>query len=462
MSNYANFINLITNLTNRLNSIESNSKKTEELPLQTSLDPASKLRVSRGGTSEQISVGNIIDAVENQNFNQLLSVGEITVNPSSILIESGTTALINRLNYGVYTDTTIPIELADTGFKRKDILVITTDNVIVSIVGTQTDGPIVLAPPTPINSVFITDYDVTDSAIGIPTDPIVGTQFVKKSDAQPFQFLGSGSDAIIPLSPLGGTEIRLQNPALVSIAGYNLSEITGNPSAEIPYNGKPYVIRNLTGHDITIKNELIAADNGFFLVDKVDYILKDNDGIDVKYDVSGFYQAVAKGVGGFSEGFAIVSTADSPVLIGTTAGTKLIENILIPANTFTAGDIVRLKCRVERTVVTSGNTGVSMAISSVINDTVLNLGGVPKKFTGDIIGTTNKYVQCEHDIFIKSSTISQTISISSFFDNVQTSIKVSNNTNWTIDQYFYIVANNAQTDCSTLITGYSIERIRTT
>lgn len=287
MSNYANFINLITNLTNRLNSIESNSKKTEELPVQTVLDPASKLRVSRGGTSEQISVGNIIDAIENQNFNQLLSVGEITANPSSILIEASTTAVINRGNYGVYTDTTIPVELCDPGLRRKDILIITTSNVIVSISGEQTNGPIVLAPPTPINSVFITDFDVTDSAIGIPTDPITGTQFIKKSYGQPFLFSGSGSDAIIPLDPLGKSEIRLQNPALVSIAGFDLSLITGVTGAEVPYYGKPYIIRNLTGSAITIKNES-AADYPFYLSGGGDLVFPNGQAIYALYDVAGF------------------------------------------------------------------------------------------------------------------------------------------------------------------------------
>lgn len=160
--------------------------------------------------------------------------------------------------------------------------------------------------------------------------------------------------------------------------------------------------------------------------------------------------------------FKIVSTASSPSVTGTTSVLKVVENILIPAGTFVVGDIIRIKCRLDRTVITSGNTGITMSFSPTINDTSANLIGSNKKYTGDVISTTNRYVQVEHDIIIKSSTVSETISFSSFFDNVQTTNKTTNNTDWTVDQYFYILLNNAQTDTTSFITSYSVERIRQT
>jgi hypothetical protein len=148
--------------------------------------------------------------------------------------------------------------------------------------------------------------------------------YVKKSSYAPFVFLGSGTNAIIPLDPNGYSEIRLQNPLLESIAGYDLSLINGDSSAEIPYKGKPYIIRNLTGNDIVIKNELPAADNGFFLSGEADLIFPANCAIYVSYDVAGFdelFKGWSSGGGGIIENslseFQTLIT-NSQLQIGTT------------------------------------------------------------------------------------------------------------------------------------------------
>ena len=281
---------LVQQAITRLNLIETNAKKVDELPHQTTLEPTSKLPVSRAGNSEHLTIQQVIDAVGISNYNQLLAIGSITIDGTDIEVASGVSGQINGMLYGTSAITTISIALCETGFNRKDILVLTTNNEVIAISGEETDSSIVIAPPTPIDAVYITTFDVSDTAIGTPEDPIIGTSFVKKSFFAPFISAVTGANAIIPLDPNGYSEIRLTNASLTSIAGFDLSLITGVSTAEVPYNGKPYIIRNVTGNDITIKNELGAADFPFYLSGGSDLVFPDGQAIYVHYDASGFIE----------------------------------------------------------------------------------------------------------------------------------------------------------------------------
>jgi len=161
--------------------------------------------------------------------------------------------------------------------------------------------------------------------------------------------------------------------------------------------------------------------------------------------------------------FKKVETASSSNLTGTTATTIMVTNILIPANTFAVGDIIYVEIDLSRTVVTSGNTTVYAAFSPTSSDSVANLTGANKMYIANIIQTTSRYVKIKRGIVIKSGT-SEVIGnnlTSQFSDTLATSTKTNNNTDWTVDQYFYILLNNAQMDCTSFVNAYSIDRVRT-
>lgn len=309
MSTITYLTNIVTSLTNRFNQLEANSKKVDELPVQTTLEPSSKIPVSRAGISEHLTVQQIISSIQNSNYNKLLAIGTISVSGTDITVPSGVSGQINGLLYGTSTDTILSITLCPTGFSRKDIIVLTTANTVVVISGEETDGAIVLAPPVPTDAVYITEFDVNDSSIGIPVDPIVGNQFVKKSFTSPFISNVTGENAIIPLNPNGYSEIRLNNSDLISISGYDLSLITGISTAEVPYNGKPYVIRNLTGNSIIIKNEDYAnSSNPFYLTGGEDLEFPNNQAIYVSYDSAGFNELFKSWISGKQNIVKSVST----------------------------------------------------------------------------------------------------------------------------------------------------------
>ena len=379
---------LVQQAITRLNFIETNAKKVDELPHQTTLEPTSKIPVSRAGNSEHLTVQQIIDSIQNSNYNQLLAVGSITVDGTDIVVQTGVSGQIDGNLYGTSTDTTIPITLCDTGFNRKDILVLTKSNTVVSISGEETDGAIVLAPPTPPDTVYITEFDVSDSAIGLPEDPIIGTSFVKKSFFAPFISTVTGDDAIIPLDPNGYTEIRLKDASLTSIAGFNLSLITGVPSAEVPYNGKPYIIRNLTGNDITIKNELGAADYPFFLSGGADLVFPNGQAIYVLYDASGF-----------NEIFKSWSTLDEATDFGNTTTNNITTGIIttpmvkMPKGSFNV-ELYPVDLTGNRKLEAPNKNGIIATLDDIPSNPITGTGTINRisKFTSSgVVGDSQIY-----------------------------------------------------------------------
>lgn len=113
------------------------------------------------------------------------------------------------------------------------------------------------------------------------------TLLVKKSFAQTVVFPDiTGANASIPLPFNGFYGIRLTNASLTSVDGVNLSTITGNPSAELPYVGKIYRLFNATGSDITL-NHATGSDIQLFLKSGANVVLPNNESITFEYDENG-------------------------------------------------------------------------------------------------------------------------------------------------------------------------------
>lgn len=282
MSALQNLTNIVTSLVGRLNRIETNSKKTEELPSQTTLDPATLLRGSRAGVSEKLSVQQIINSIQNGNYNQLLSIGAISVVGTEITIPTGANWVINSTNYSNINDVVLEIPLSATGTNRIDILVGNASNEIILINGEETEG-IAVAPPTPFDAVFITQINVTDGSIGTPADPILGTQFKKKTESLSFgDTTTTGTNAVIPFRPNGSSYYVFYNDLLESIAGFDLSLITGNANADVPYPGKDLIIANNTANPITLVHDG-AAEVNFFFLDELDLVIPAGERVWLRY-----------------------------------------------------------------------------------------------------------------------------------------------------------------------------------
>jgi hypothetical protein len=223
-------------ITEALNAIGTNAKKIDELPVQSTLDPASKIHVSKGGTSESLSVQKIIDSIVNKTYSQLLDVGDITVSGLDVIVPSNAMWVYAGIFYQTTTDTIIPETLCATGFLRKDILVANQLNQIVLMKGAESET-IRIRPNTPTGTIFVTEMDIDDTTIGTPSLPIIGDAFVTKLEKANGIYINSGS--------LDNLEINNTRSCLKFQGSITeLKSISFPGTNGIPYNGKEFIIEN--------------------------------------------------------------------------------------------------------------------------------------------------------------------------------------------------------------------------
>jgi hypothetical protein len=153
----------VNQLTAKMNLWEQNAKSTEEFPSMSTLVPTASIRVSDAGISKKVTIQQLIDASTYTAQNQIISVGEITVVSNDVTVPA-CVGLINGVTYQTTTDTVINVPFAASGKNRIDILVLNTSSQIVKVSGFETTG-IAVRPNIPINSVLVTQINVTDSEI---------------------------------------------------------------------------------------------------------------------------------------------------------------------------------------------------------------------------------------------------------------------------------------------------------
>ena len=192
-------------ITAQLNAISTNAKKIFELPAQSTLDPSSKIHVSRDGVSESLSLQKIIDAIINKTFSHLLEIGDITVTGLTVSVPSGAKWVYESVIYQTTAISTITETLCAAGHLRKDILVANQSNQIVLIKGDESETIRVL-PNVPLGTILVSEIDVDDAVIGTPTIPVTIQELTNKLDKD--TYTGNATD-------LDNRIIDLENPDTV-------------------------------------------------------------------------------------------------------------------------------------------------------------------------------------------------------------------------------------------------------
>ena len=102
------------------------------------------------------------------------------------------------------------------------------------------------------------------------------TKKIKLESNKYNDLLLSGSDALIDLRPDGSSYYEFSNVGLVSLKGFDFTSLDLAPSGEYPYEGKDFVLKNSTGSDITLKeNILLGTQIPFRLSGGVDATMPD-------------------------------------------------------------------------------------------------------------------------------------------------------------------------------------------
>jgi hypothetical protein len=143
---------------------------------------------------------------------------------------------------------------------------------------------------------------------------------------------------------------------------------------------------------------------------------------------------------------------DSAALTGTTAIT-LMKSVLIPANTYATGDVVKILSRAIR------NTATGTASNLFYINTSNTLTGAT------LVGTqsaASRYYANERNLYIKSTTISETIDVTTSISsdaNVSSAAANSNlNIDWTVNQYIIAAFQNAAVGNSTVMSSLIIQK----
>ena len=195
--------------------------------------------------------------------------------------------LILSVLYSNDSQITLPITLSSEGNQKLCYLCANQDNGFELVYGPESEtNPV--APTIDDNLLYITFFLVTDGTVGIPAEPIVGDIFKKKSESSAYNDPTlSGSDAVIQFQPNGESVYAFSNAGLVSIDGFGLDLITGNPSAEVPYPGKDIFIFNNKSGNLTLKHDGSGtAQCKFFFIDETDLIIPPGGKVWLKYGPS--------------------------------------------------------------------------------------------------------------------------------------------------------------------------------
>jgi len=276
-------------ITTALNAIGTNAKKIDELPIQSTLDPASKIHVSRGGTSESVTIQKVVDSVVEKTFSQLLSIGDVTVSGLVLNIPSGASWIYGGTNYATVADTNIPETLCEVGYLRTDILVANQLNQIVLIKGNESET-IRIQPNTPIGTVFISEIDVDDTVIGIPSVPIINGDYIPKVDKSHVLLQGSG---VIDFHYFGKSKYN----SIVFDGTYtSFGGVSYVASSNALFPGRKLTLRNNQSTAITLVHNSSLASVKLMFPNLVDFVLKPKEVIEFIYRIntnaSGWYDYI--------------------------------------------------------------------------------------------------------------------------------------------------------------------------
>lgn len=218
------------------------------------------------------------------NANSIVSLGTITRDGNEFTFSVGFVWKINGVTYQNTSPVVITIAEASEGFNRIDNALLNTSNSIELQQGLESDT-IALRPVAPETNIILTSWNISGTTIGDAEASILGSQFKKKSESLGYGDPSlTGENAVIQLRPEGNSRYALGNAGLISIDGFGLSLITGNPSAEVPYDGKDLFIENTGTTPFTLNHDGSGSANiKFFFTDETDLIVPVGGKLWLKY-----------------------------------------------------------------------------------------------------------------------------------------------------------------------------------
>jgi hypothetical protein len=153
----------------------------------------------------------------------------------------------------------------------------------------------------------------------------------------------------------------------------------------------------------------------------------------------------------------LINTTDTAAVTGV-ATEQRVRTVLIPANTFSVGDIARIRVRARKTGVAGSGT---LRIRINTNPTPATITAVPLAATYITAANNNLFWQTKREVVIKSATVTEVTNAASTANNDDAAYAqaVTNlNIDWAVDQYIHFTLQNSAVGDSSVISFTSIDK----
>ncbi|WP_035647315.1 hypothetical protein [Flavobacterium sp. ASV13] len=218
-----------------------------------------------------------LDAKVN-NSDHVVTLGTSVLVDQDLTIHAGWVWQINGIEYTNPVDVIINFPFCSSGKQRLDRIVFNTSNTFTKVAGTESvSNPV--ATPAPVDTIEFGITLVTDGTVGDPSTPIEGGNYVKKMESQDF-IASYGVMAIIEKIDL------IDDRSSILLTGAITDVKSIQMSGEFIRPGKPFFIKNSTGHDVKLWQLAGTGNVKISFPNALDLIVRDKEVIQFKQNAN--------------------------------------------------------------------------------------------------------------------------------------------------------------------------------
>lgn len=281
-------------------------KRLPQLPNLANVPNDAMLYVVYNGESYHTTKAQLLASIENR----IIAIGTITHSDLTTVFGANFQWKINGVSKTNASSITKVLTAASVGFQKVAIGVLNASNGIDVVYGDEVAiGETMVQPPTPVNTLFLTRWDIIEDVATVPTEPIVGDDFVEKAEF--FQKLISGTGSVSVVLDTQETNFRIVSDDITMIEG---TSPTSGYLSQYLREDKLLSFINKTANPIVFKHSLEA--NNFRFPNGANLTVQPNELIRfrlAKDDVSPCYEfdSLSRVGGGTTQNLQQVTDVDN-------------------------------------------------------------------------------------------------------------------------------------------------------
>jgi hypothetical protein len=290
------------------------------------------LYVVYNGESYRTTKQKLLASIENR----ITAIGTITHADLTTVFGAGFSWIINGVSKTNASSITKNLTAAATGYQKVAIAVLNASNGIDVVYGTEVEiGETMVQPATPVNTLFLTRWDIIEDVATTPTVPVVGTDYVEKAEF--IQKLITGSGEVSVVLDTQETNFRIVSDDITMIEG---TSPTSGYLSQYLREDKLLSFINKTANPIVFKHSVEI--HNFRLPNAANLTIQPNEIIrfrQAKDDVSICYEFDSLSRVGSTNEFRTYRTDDAGLesILELTDLTKFIDNVFGSDFILTAG-----------------------------------------------------------------------------------------------------------------------------